>query len=81
MTGLKVISQTEFVEIDDMKSSYQHVPCGVPQGAILDPLRYLIYVNDIWKLCDSKIFSLLTTQHYVCLVQIWTICMIPLTMT
>ena len=51
------VSQTQFVEIDDMKSSYQHVPCGVPQGSILGPLLYLIYVNDIWKSCDSKIFS------------------------
>ena len=50
-------NRTQFVEIDDMKSSYQHVPCGVPQGSILGPLLYLIYVNDIWKSCDSKIFS------------------------
>ena len=49
-------NRTQFVEIDDMKSSYQHVPCGVPQGSILGPLLYLIYVNDIWKSCDSKIF-------------------------
>ena len=52
-------NRTQFVEIDDMNSSYQHVPCGVPQCSILGPLLYLIYmyVNDIWKSCDSKIFS------------------------
>ena len=50
-------NRTQFVEIDDMKSSYQHAPCGVPQGSIIGPLLYLIYVNDIWKSCDSKIFS------------------------
>ena len=48
-------NRTQLVDIDDIKSSYQHVPCGVPQGSILGPLLYLIYVNDIWKSC--KIFS------------------------
>ena len=48
---------TQFVEIDSKKSSHQQIMCGVPQGSILGPLLYLLYVNDIHKACESSILS------------------------
>ena len=49
--------RTQFVNFDDNDSTKRHILCGVPQGSILGPLLYLVYVNDIAKACDSSIFS------------------------
>jgi hypothetical protein len=32
-----------------------NVISGVPQGSFLDPLMFLVYVNDIWRNIDSSI--------------------------
>lgn len=50
-------NRSQYVDLEGEKSPRNNIFCGVPQGSILGPLLYLIYVNDIRNSCKSKILS------------------------
>ena len=57
-----------FIAIENQLSDFGKVSCGVPQGFILGPLLFLIYVRDIPQAVKSNIFlhaddSCLMYQH------------------
>ena len=53
------------VKIDNVKSREEPMKYGVPQGSILGPLFFIIYVNDLLKTVDQKIQILLYADDTV----------------
>jgi hypothetical protein len=55
----------QFVQIKDTCSEFYEITCGVPQGSILGPLLFILYVNDLQKALKQATSSLFADDTHI----------------
>ena len=68
-------NEQQYVKINGIRSEMLSIEIGVPQGTILGPLLFIIYINDIFDIVDSQsyIFSYADDTSLICYDVSWSL--------
>ena len=61
-------NRKQYVCINDCSSEIKSITCGVPQGSILGPLLFILYINDLADVSD-KLFTILFADDTTILIE------------
>ena len=58
-------NRKQYTLINGEKSDVRTITCGVPQGSVLGPILFLLYVNDIGIACGEEISRLFADDTFL----------------
>ena len=62
---LSLNNRKQYVSLNDHNSTLKDIKCGVPQGSLLGPLLFIVYINDFCRSSDILSFILFADDSNV----------------
>ena len=56
-------NRQQYTVVGNSISDLNNISCGVPQGSVLGPILYLIYINDLYRCVDDCLVRLFCGRH------------------